>query len=152
MTRRSMAAAFAAVVAMLALGWQLPAHAQSPGRGVAPATGSTVIGSVQLAAGCSIKAKVWYDSDQYGTWPKGWGEATSCAGPLNLRTQFLCNKRGSVANDTANSQTTKTTSVKTVIRYLGWCSGGTWTAVLSGSYGGSGFYEYFHWKDWGYPV
>lgn len=103
------------------------------------------------AASCVVKARVWYDSDQYGTCPKAWGEITNCRGPLALRTQIFCNGTRKV-NDTVSKSTLRIASIRTTTRSIGWCTGGKWTAVLTGSKGGVGFYESFVWKDWGYPV
>ncbi|MFD8261383.1 hypothetical protein ACFV19_21165 [Streptomyces griseoluteus] len=81
--RRGMMLGAAAAACLLTVG------AVGPSAGAAPAAGS---GKVAAAAGCSTPVlKVWYDSDQFGTYLKAWFE-TDRGCPKGRRVASLSGK------------------------------------------------------------
>ena len=109
----------------------------------------SIVAASAAATTCTKRIRVWYDADQYGTWPKGWGEIYGCAsGAKALRTRIRC---GSTLRVDDSVFSNSGTGLSSPVRYLGWCSAG-WNASIFGNVNGIGFNKCYRWTDWKYPT
>lgn len=125
---------------------------------VAMAMGSILVVSPPASANnaCTqsrARPIVWYDSDQYGTWPKIQGRLLNCDGPKSVRVLVNCEGKGIVANLTAKSDYEYDSTIYTPVAYIGYCGKGKrWTASVTVIFSGVIKRVYsFNWYDGGYP-
>lgn len=131
----------APLTALLVFGSASVSYAQPP----APAVVDKV------ATVCTKQIRIWYDSDQFGTYPKAWGELQNCGGPRAIRARISCIGEGIKYDKRASSSSAKVGTTVTPVGYIGFCKKG-WFGDISGSVAGFGFTGNFWWKDWGYPT
>lgn len=113
--------------------------------------GSPVGAETSSANATCIKAlRVWYDQDQFGSYPKAWGEIRDCNGPRQIAVSVTCKGKVVYSVSAASARLAKG-STSTPLGYIGTCSE-PFLGRIFGNVAGAAFEDYFRWGNGGYPA